>query len=338
MYLTKQVRNLPVNLEDLSKFVLVGREKLNSVRAEIRAIDKLEMAGEVREQKKEEATMLAGALLDAEVKIGELTSAIPKASGGDRKSDSFKSSTTTTFDTKQEAITKMGFDKHQISRFQQMAQNQDIVEQVKAEAKDNEDLPTRTEVLRKIKEKTREDSIQKQVRDIESGENLPEGKFEIIMMDVPWNYGTQYNPEGRRVANPYPEMSIEEIKNLDIPASENCILFFWTTQKFLRDSFEIVEHYGFDYKGAIVWDKEKIGMGEWLRMQCEFCLVAIKGKPIWQHHDIRDIIREPRREHSRKPDAIYSLIDEKLVGRKLDYFSREKREGWEVFGNDTQKF
>jgi hypothetical protein len=125
MYLTKQVRNLPVNLEDLSKFVLVGREKLASVRAEIRAIDKLEMAGEVREQKKEEATMLAGALLDAEVKIGELTSAIPKASGGDRKSDSFKSSTTTTFDTKQEAITKMGFDKHQISRFQQMAQNPD---------------------------------------------------------------------------------------------------------------------------------------------------------------------------------------------------------------------
>jgi hypothetical protein len=131
MYLTKQVRNLPVNLEDLSKFVLVGREKLNSVRAEIRAIDKLEMAGEVREQKKEEATMLAGALLDAEVKIGELTSAIPKASGGDRKSDSFKTDSSDVFDqqskSQHEIVKQLG--ERNIQRFQQMAQNQDIVEQ-----------------------------------------------------------------------------------------------------------------------------------------------------------------------------------------------------------------
>jgi Holliday junction resolvasome RuvABC DNA-binding subunit len=70
--------------------------------------------------------MLAGALLDAEVKIGELTSAIPI--NYDR-GNQWQSSTTATQPSKQEAITKMGFDKHQISRFQQMAQNPDIVEQ-----------------------------------------------------------------------------------------------------------------------------------------------------------------------------------------------------------------
>lgn len=73
---------LPVKIEDLAKFVLVGREKLTSVRAEIRAIDKLNLAEEVRTQKKDEALMLSEALLDAEVRLGELTRALPKSVGG----------------------------------------------------------------------------------------------------------------------------------------------------------------------------------------------------------------------------------------------------------------
>ena len=74
-------QNLPNTLEDLSKFVLVGREKLTAVRANIRAIDKLQLAEDVRAQKKEEAQMLAEALLDAEVRIGDLLKQIPKAQG-----------------------------------------------------------------------------------------------------------------------------------------------------------------------------------------------------------------------------------------------------------------
>ncbi len=82
--IVKKQINLPVKLQDLTRFVLVGREKLVSVRAEMRAIDKLEIATGVKEQKKEEATMLAGALLDAEAKIGEIISKIPdkKATAG----------------------------------------------------------------------------------------------------------------------------------------------------------------------------------------------------------------------------------------------------------------
>lgn len=76
-----QNRNLPNTIEDLAKFVLVGREKLTAVRANIRAIDKLQLAEDVREQKKEEAQMLAEALLDAEVRIGDLLKQIPKAQG-----------------------------------------------------------------------------------------------------------------------------------------------------------------------------------------------------------------------------------------------------------------
>jgi N6-adenosine-specific RNA methylase IME4 len=52
---------------------------------------------------------------------------------------------------------------------------------------------------------------------------------------------------------------------------------------------------------------------------------------------MRDIMSEPRREHSRKPDTLYNIINENLIGRKLDYFSREKREGWETFGYEKFK-
>ena len=78
MDLVKYQNNLPTTIEDLSKFVLVGREKLTAVRAEIKAIDKMNLAKEVREQKKEECLMLSEALLDAEVRIGDLMKEIPK--------------------------------------------------------------------------------------------------------------------------------------------------------------------------------------------------------------------------------------------------------------------
>ena len=190
-----------------------------------------------------------------------------------------------------------------------------------------------------IKTEEKRKEIEKQKEDIKNGKiQLPKGKYEVIVMDVPWGYGTSYSSDGRRSANPYPEMTLEEIKNIDIPASDNCILWFWTTQKFLKDSFDIVKHYGFEYKGLIVWDKQKMGMGDWLRMQTEFCLMCVKGKPIWTANDVRDIISEARREHSRKPEAFYHMVNKNCIGRKLDYFSRTKREGWDSIGNDLSKF
>jgi N6-adenosine-specific RNA methylase IME4 len=115
-------------------------------------------------------------------------------------------------------------------------------------------------------------------------------------------------------------------------------LFLWTTHAFIFDAKALLDAWGFEYKATGVWDKGKMGMGHWLRMQCEFFLVGIKGKPIWNNTKWRDIIRENRREHSRKPEAFYEMVEDITVGRRLDYFSREKRLGWEVVGNDTEKF
>jgi len=189
------------------------------------------------------------------------------------------------------------------------------------------------------------ETIQKQMVAIEAGE-LPElkGLYDVVAIDPPWPYEgenksiTSYDANGRRVANPYPEMSIEQIKNIELPLTDNSIVFLWTTHKFLPDAFDILKEWGMEYKATLVWDKQKIGMGAWLRMQCEFCLVGIKGKPYWDNTTYRDILSEARREHSRKPDGFFDMVDAITMGRKLEYFSREKRKGWEVFGNDTGKF
>lgn len=191
----------------------------------------------------------------------------------------------------------------------------------------------------KEKVEERRTLISKQIQDIESGK-LPEleGLFDVIAIDPPWPYGREYDPNGSRVANPYPEMSIEQISDIQLPTTKDSVLFLWTTHQFLPSAFELLSKWGFSYKATMVWDKENIGMGAWLRMQCEFCLVGIKGRPFWENTKYRDIIREQRREHSRKPEQFYQIVNEITHGRRLEYFSREKRNGWEVFGNDIEKF
>ena len=144
---------LPSNIEDLSKFVLIGREKMVAIRAEIRAIDKLGLAKGVRRQKLEEAQMISEAVLDAEVRIGSLTSLLPKASSGDRKSDGIKICTAEHFEKpKSESIRALGFSQSQIQRFETLAKHPEIVEQAKADARASEDIISRSLVLSKIAE------------------------------------------------------------------------------------------------------------------------------------------------------------------------------------------
>ena len=335
---------LPTTIDDLSKFVLVGREKLVAVRAEIRAIDKVGLAQEVRTQKLAEAQDIAEAVLDAEVKIGELMAKVPKATKGTGSNQyAKKAENDNAVDfckSKADIIREAGLEQKQVERFQVLAEHPEIVEQAKAEARESQEVVTRSDVLSKIKKEQRKELIQRQVEEIEKGNiEKPDGLFDVIAIDPPWNYGTSFDADGRRVANPYPEMTQEQLKSLEIPAKANCVMFLWTTQKFIWDAKELLDTWGFTYRSMIVWDKEKIGMGDLIRMQCEFCLVGIKGSPVFKdNHSVRDIIREPRREHSRKPEEFYRIVDDLCAGRKLDFFSREERTGWFSYGNDTKKF
>ena len=356
--LTVIQNNLPNSIEDLSKFVLIGRDKLQAVKAEISAIQKLGLAKEVYEQKKSEAQEIAETVTLAEMRTGELLKQIPKVANNQytkllpdtdvakqkhEEKQILQEETQQVkpepIKTKTEIIKDLGFSPKQAERMQTLAENPEIVKQAIQEARNNDDIVSRAFVLGKIKQEKRKENIQKQVENIEKGVEAPTGKFDVIAIDPPWNYGTQFNASGRRVANPYPEMTQEELKKIELPASENCVLFLWTTHKFIWDAKELLDEWGFEYRSMFVWDKQKIGMGNLVRMQCEFCLMGIKGNPVFRDaHNIRDIFSEPRREHSRKPEAFYEMVNNLCVGRKLDYFSREHRDGWCSYGNDTEKF
>jgi N6-adenosine-specific RNA methylase IME4 len=173
---------------------------------------------------------------------------------------------------------------------------------------------------------------------VESAPAIPIGPFHVISIDPPWPYGTPYDPHGRRAANPYPEMSLEAIKAIELPAADDCVLWLWTTHKFMRHSFELLDTWGFRDVAILTWVKDRMGLGSWLRSQSEFCIMAVKGKPPIQLTNQTTIIDGPLREHSRKPDSFYELVNGLCVGAKLDYFSREKREGWAQVGNTTELF
>jgi len=142
-----QTVNLPDKIEDLSRFVLVGREKLIAVKAEIRAIEKLHTAQEVRDQKRAEAKMIGEAVLDAEVRLGELFKEIPTKQGQRTDMELVPRNEYKLYKNKKETINDLGFSQPTAQRLETLADNQDLVEYVKAEARENDDIPTRKRVL-----------------------------------------------------------------------------------------------------------------------------------------------------------------------------------------------
>lgn len=146
-------QNLPEKVDDLAKFVIIGTEKLSALRAEIRAIRRADLAKEVYDQKIEEQNRLAALILDASVKLGEFSKQLPTAPGArtDRQEMKPNRNAAARFETKKERIEKMGLSADQVNRFEAMASHPEIVEQVKAEARERGEAPTQTEVLKRIK-------------------------------------------------------------------------------------------------------------------------------------------------------------------------------------------
>jgi N6-adenosine-specific RNA methylase IME4 len=204
-----------------------------------------------------------------------------------------------------------------------------------------ESIMAGTGTLADLKKEKRKNNIIEQRKQIEEGvKNIDNEPYSVVVIDPPWKYGGEYDPNNRRATSPYPEMSQEEIiKDIErITFNDNSILFLWTTHRFIWDAKEILDHFGFNYKLTLVWDKDKMGLGTMFRQQVEFCLVGFKGKPFLQNTTWRDIIREPRRQHSRKPELFYQMVEEITAGKKLDFYSRTTRKGFSSYGNDTAKF
>jgi len=315
---------LPETIGELVDFVLVGNEAIRAVKLKIKAMSKVDIAKGVRDQKIKEGREISKLVLDAESRLGELlANTQPKRN----KEGSTQRTSLPTLPS--------GLDKKQSHYAQEIYRHPDVVSKVFEEYENKSDIPTKHDVLKRIKENKRKQKIEMQKEEIKKGLLKPKGLFDIIVVDPPWTFDggeDSYDADGRRTTATYPTMSYEEIKQIKIPAKDDCILWLWTTHKDIWMAKDILDYWGFEYKGILVWNKQKMGIGTWLRFQCEFCLLGIKGKPLWEYKDIRDLIYEPRREHSRKPDCFYDMIDEKFIGKKLDYFGRTDRDGWCVYG------
>ncbi|CCY66462.1 putative uncharacterized protein [Clostridium sp. CAG:678] len=142
-------------------------------------------------------------------------------------------------------------------------------------------------------------------------------------------------------------MSLEDIKNLPINnlADKNCVLFMWTTIPLLKDSFSVLDSWGFEYKSiAFVWIKLNKksdtlfwGMGHWTRSNAELCILATKGHPKRKSAKVHQVIMSHIQQHSKKPDEARERIIE-LIGDlpRIELFAREKKDGWDSWGNEIE--
>lgn len=150
--------NLPERFEDVAAFAVIAQEKLKSVRAEISAIKRLGLAQEVLKQKTTEAQELAEVKLRAEMKLGELTRAMPKQPGA--RTDLTSSPTVTRLETKTDALSRVNIPKQRASQYEVMAAHPEIVEQAIAEARENDDIVSRSLVLNMVKAQKKEQEIE----------------------------------------------------------------------------------------------------------------------------------------------------------------------------------
>ena len=332
---TDETRYLPDSLQDLAQFVLVGRDKLNMVRAGIKALDKLDVAEGVRRQKKEEAQMLAEALLDAEVRIGEILSKMPKAKN---QYESASNSTVTGIETKEAAAKELGFDRMQVSRFQTLAANKEIVEQIKQEARKTDDLPTRTSVLQAVKIREMEQR-REEIRNTFEKQDLKPGekKYRIIYADPPWKYGNNMPEYFGDAQDHYLLMDTSDIAAMPVKeiSETNAVLFMWSTSPHLPEALEVIKAWGFTYKTSFVWDKVKHNMGHYNSVRHEFLLVCTKGACTPDVKKLFDsVVSIERTEHSKKPEYFREIIETIYTsGNKIELFARSAPKGWDVFGN-----
>lgn len=333
MSLTVQNNQLPSTIDDLARFAVFAQEKLRAIKAEISAIKRLGLAQEVYEQKKSEAQDLAELTVRAEMRLGEISASLPSAQGARNDLTFFPQRKEV--ETKESALKESNITWKRAGQYELLAQNPEVVEQAIAEARERDDIVSRSFVLEKIKAKEREQK-QEQVANNVTPRAMPTDKFEVIYADPPWRYDFS-ETKSRDIENQYPTMDIDSIKNLEVPSADNAVLLLWATAPKLTEAIDVMSAWGFTYKTCAVWDKEKIGMGYWFRGQHEILLIGTKGQfsPPPPEARCSSVYREARGSHSAKPKFYYDMIEAMFPGCKyLEMFCRSKHsDNWEVWGN-----
>tara|TARA_Y100001972_G_scaffold67274_1_gene82095 strand:+ start:985 stop:1527 length:543 start_codon:yes stop_codon:yes gene_type:complete len=174
-------------------------------------------------------------------------------------------------------------------------------------------------------------------------------KYNVIYADPPWSFKT-YSDKGkdRSPEKHYSVMTFKDICNMPVGniARDNSVLLMWAIDPLLDKAFEVIKAWGFTYKTvAFTWAKLNktkpgffTGLGYWTRGNPEMCLLATKGKPKRLSKSVPQLVVDKRREHSRKPDIMYQHIENLLEGPYIELFARQKRNGWDSWGNEVNKW
>ncbi len=174
-------------------------------------------------------------------------------------------------------------------------------------------------------------------------------KFKTILADPPWRFQNRTGkiaPEHRRL-NRYSTMDMAGLQALPVGdlAADTAHLYLWVPNALLPDGLALMAAWGFTYKSNLIWHKlrkdggsDGRGVGFYFRNVTEIILFGVRGKNARTLAPGRtqvNYLGTRKREHSRKPDEQYELIEACSPGPYLELFSRGTRKGWTVWGNQA---
>ncbi len=221
----------------------------------------------------------------------------------------------------------VGVNEHYVSDFKRLAAARpDLAQEVRSGKKKL--IIAKQELIRyELKDKT---------------QSLPNGKFNIILADPPYAY-TFGKSNTRVIENHYPTQTLEELAALPVEniCADDCVLFLWVPPPKLIEGLQLLQRWGFSYKTSAVWNKLKVGMGYYFRIQHEYLLVGTRGNPQTPDPAARppSIFESSRTDHSEKSAIVYELIEAMYpTAKKIELYARGRpRKNWAGWGNEVEK-
>jgi N6-adenosine-specific RNA methylase IME4 len=172
-------------------------------------------------------------------------------------------------------------------------------------------------------------------------------QFGTLLADPPWRFSNRTGkmaPEHSRLSR-YATMTLQEI--MELPVSQLVLpqshLYLWVPNALIHDGLAVMQHWGFTYKTNLVWYKvrkdggpDRRGVGFYFRNVTELVLFGTRGtlRTLAPGRRQENIIISRKREHSRKPDELYNIIEQCSPGPYLELFARQMRSGWSQWGNE----
>ncbi len=177
-------------------------------------------------------------------------------------------------------------------------------------------------------------------------------KFATVLADPPWQFQNRTGkmaPEHKRLSR-YPTLTLQEIKDIPVAAAvqDTAHLYLWVPNALLAEGLQVMESWGFTYKTNLIWYKirkdggpDRRGVGFYFRNVTEIVLFGVRGKnarTLQPGRSQENIISTQKREHSRKPDEQYTIIESCSRGPFLEMFARGNRPNWYCWGNQADDY